>query len=47
MTGSSVGYNQWVGGLTGQVKRGYHILCKSTAALPYLNQPLKTRVHPP
>ncbi len=43
MTGSTEGYNQWVGGLTGQVKRGYHILCKSTAAMPYLNRPFKQK----
>jgi len=39
-TGSSVGWDQWVGGLA-EVKRGYHILCKSTAALPYMNRPVK------
>jgi len=40
MTGSTAGYNQWVGGLK-EVKRGHHILCKSTAAMPYINRPLK------
>lgn len=40
LTGSSAGYNQWVGRLP-QVKRGHHILCKSTAAMPYINRPLK------
>ena len=39
-TGSSVGYNQYVGQVE-HVKRGYNILCKSTAALPYLNRPTK------
>ena len=33
MGGSSAGYNQWTGRLP-IVARGYHILCKSTAALP-------------
>ena len=41
-TGSSVGYNQYVGRVR-DVKRGHHILCKSTAAVPYLNQPVKTK----
>ena len=41
-TGSSVGYNQYVGRLA-DVKRGHHILCKSTAAMPYLNRPVKSR----
>jgi hypothetical protein len=40
LTGCTQGYNQWVGGVR-EVKRGYHILCKSTAAMPYLNRPLK------
>ena len=26
-----------------QVKRGYHILCKSTAAMPYMNRPIKLK----
>ena len=25
------------------MKRGYHILCKSTAALPYMNRPIKRK----
>mmetsp|Transcript_24450 Transcript_24450/g.78905 ORF Transcript_24450/g.78905 Transcript_24450/m.78905 type:complete len:597 (+) Transcript_24450:51-1841(+) len=40
MTGTSVGYSQWVGRVK-NVKRGHHILCKSTKALPYLNKPHK------
>ena len=40
MGGSSAGYNQWAGRVP-HVKRGYNILCKSTAALPYINRPLK------
>mmetsp|Transcript_10658 Transcript_10658/g.30808 ORF Transcript_10658/g.30808 Transcript_10658/m.30808 type:complete len:344 (-) Transcript_10658:672-1703(-) len=40
MTGTSVGYSQWVGRVE-QVKRGHHILCKSTAAMPYINKPHK------
>ena len=39
---SSVGYNQYVGRVK-NVKRGHHILCKSTAAIPYLNHPVKTK----
>ena len=39
-TGSSVGYNQYVGRVK-NVKRGHHILCKSTAAIPHLNLPVK------
>ena len=41
-TGSSVGWDQWVGRVK-EVKRGYHILCKSTAALPYMNRPIKMK----
>ena len=41
-TGTTAGYSQWVGGLR-EVKRGHHILCKSTAALPYINRPIKQR----
>ena len=42
LTGCTQGYNQWVGGVR-EVKRGYHILCKSTAAMPFLNRPHKLR----
>ena len=42
-TGTSGGYSQWVGTLDGEVKRGHHILCKSVAAMPYLNRPHKRR----
>ena len=35
-------YNQWVGGVR-EIKRGHHILCKSTAAMPFLNRPHKQR----
>ena len=42
LTGCTQGYNQWVGGVR-EVRRGYHILCKSTAAMPYLNRPHKLR----
>ena len=42
MTGCTQGYNQWVGGVR-EIKRGHHILCKSTAAMPYLNRPHKQR----
>ena len=41
-TGSTAGYNQWTGQLP-EVKRGHHILCKSTAAMPYLNRPAKQK----
>jgi dimethylaniline monooxygenase (N-oxide forming) len=41
-TGSSVGYNQWVGRVE-NVKRGHHILCKSTAAMPHLNLEAKRK----
>ncbi|KAL3933872.1 MAG: hypothetical protein SGPRY_000093 [Prymnesium sp.] len=33
---------QWVGRVK-EVKRGHHILCKSTAALPYMNRPVKRK----
>ena len=35
---------QWVGRVA-EVKRGYHILCKSTAALPYMNRPVKMKTY--
>ncbi|KAG8466522.1 hypothetical protein KFE25_007901 [Diacronema lutheri] len=41
-TGTSRGYNQWAG-TTWPIKRGYHILNKSTAAMPYINRPLKSK----
>mmetsp|Transcript_7477 Transcript_7477/g.24465 ORF Transcript_7477/g.24465 Transcript_7477/m.24465 type:complete len:501 (+) Transcript_7477:34-1536(+) len=41
-TGSSAGWDQWVGHVE-QVKRGHHILCKSTAALPFMNRPAKRK----
>ena len=41
-TGTSSGYNQWAGTLA-NVKRGYHIINKSTAVMPYINPPLKER----
>ncbi|KAG5179313.1 hypothetical protein JKP88DRAFT_327142 [Tribonema minus] len=39
-TGSSKGFNQWAGHVT-PVRRGYHIINKSTAAMPYINRPYK------
>ena len=43
-TGSSCGFNQWAGGLApSTVRRGAHIVNKSTRAVPYLNRPLKRR----
>ena len=43
-TGSSVGFNQWAGGLApAQVRRGWNIVNKSTAAVPYLNRATKRR----
>ncbi len=42
MTGTSSGYSQYTGHVR-EVKRGHHILCKSTAALPYINRPFKKR----
>jgi dimethylaniline monooxygenase (N-oxide forming) len=41
-TGSSRGFNQWAGGLK-EVKRGYHIINKSTKAMAYINKPLKDK----
>lgn len=41
-TGSSGGYNQWAGCLP-DVKRGYHIINKSTQAMPFINRPLKQK----
>eukprot|EP01135_Chromosphaera_perkinsii_P010066 Nk52_evm2s2010 gene=Nk52_evmTU2s2010 len=43
-TGSSVGYNQWVGGKPSHlIRRGYHIINKSTDAMPFLNKTFKRR----
>jgi Flavin-binding monooxygenase-like len=39
-TGSSCGFNQWCAGVQ-HVKRGYNIINKSTAAMPYINAPYK------
>jgi len=39
-TGSSGGFNQWDGTLP-NVKRGYHIINKSTAIMPYINPQIK------
>uniref|UniRef100_A0A7S0LD88 Flavin-containing monooxygenase n=2 Tax=Coccolithus braarudii TaxID=221442 RepID=A0A7S0LD88_9EUKA len=41
-SGTSTGYNQWVGRVK-RVERGHHILCKSVAALPYMNRPVKQK----
>jgi len=41
-TGTSIGYSQWTGRVK-DVARGHHILCKSTAALPYINRPFKQK----
>jgi len=41
-TGTRCGFNQWAGGFPPhQVKRGHHIINKSTKAMPYINQPIK------
>ena len=43
-TGSSVGYNQWAGGKPSHlIRRGYHIINKSTDAMPFLNRPHKSK----
>lgn len=42
LAGSSVGFNQWAVP-TGPVKRGYHIINKSHAAMGHLNVPVKSR----
>jgi Flavin-binding monooxygenase-like len=39
-TGSSCGFNQWCASVQ-HVKRGYNIINKSTAAMPYINAPYK------
>lgn len=42
LTGSSVGFNQWVCETT-PVKRGYHIINKSHGAMSHLNVPVKSK----
>jgi len=43
-TGSSVGYNQWAGGKNPEsVRRGHHIINKSTDAMPFINRAAKHR----
>jgi len=42
LTGSSLGFNQWAV-QTGPVKRGYHIINKSHAAMGHLNVPVKRK----
>lgn len=43
-TGSSVGFNQWAGGLpSAKIHRGHHIINKSVAAMPYINRPVKRK----
>jgi dimethylaniline monooxygenase (N-oxide forming) len=41
-TGSAGGYNQWAGTLP-NVYRGYHIINKSVAAMPYINPQIKKK----
>eukprot|EP00123_Amoebidium_parasiticum_P012120 comp21134_c0_seq1/m.28579 comp21134_c0_seq1/g.28579 ORF comp21134_c0_seq1/g.28579 comp21134_c0_seq1/m.28579 type:complete len:556 (-) comp21134_c0_seq1:98-1765(-) len=41
-TGTTYGYNQWAAPVK-HVRRGYHIINKSAAAMPYINKPIKTR----